>query len=90
VTNGLDGETFWIVTEHGSKAAYVRNIEVNPRVRVKIGRRWIDGTARIAQGENPRQRLDAIAQRRPAARFNTRVVVAMGTELLVVRIDLHH
>jgi hypothetical protein len=34
VTNGLDGDVFWIVTEHGHKANYVRNIEANPRVRV--------------------------------------------------------
>jgi deazaflavin-dependent oxidoreductase (nitroreductase family) len=35
VTNGLDGDVFWIVTEHGRTANYVRNIEANPRVRVK-------------------------------------------------------
>ena len=34
VGNGLDGDTFWIVTEHGRRAGYVRNIEANPRVRV--------------------------------------------------------
>lgn len=26
VTNGLDGDVFWIVTEHGHNANYVRNI----------------------------------------------------------------
>ncbi len=39
VGNGLDGDTFWIVAEHGRRAAYVRNIEANPRVRVKANRR---------------------------------------------------
>ena len=38
VTDGLDGETFWIVSEHGHGSAYVRNIEANPGVRVRIGR----------------------------------------------------
>jgi deazaflavin-dependent oxidoreductase (nitroreductase family) len=27
VTDGLDGDVFWIVAEHGHRAAYVRNIE---------------------------------------------------------------
>jgi deazaflavin-dependent oxidoreductase (nitroreductase family) len=26
VTNGLDGDVFWVVTEHGHNANYVRNI----------------------------------------------------------------
>ena len=37
VGNGLDGSTFWLVAEHGRRAAYVRNIVANPRVRVKVG-----------------------------------------------------
>lgn len=39
VTNGLDDGVFWIVAEHGRRASYVRNIEANPRVRVRLGRR---------------------------------------------------
>ena len=39
VGKGLDGDTFWIVTEHGERASYVKNIRANPRVRVKCGRR---------------------------------------------------
>ena len=33
VGDGLVGSTFWIVAEHGRRAAYVRNIEADPRVR---------------------------------------------------------
>jgi deazaflavin-dependent oxidoreductase (nitroreductase family) len=47
VTNDLDGDVFWIVTEHGRKANYVRNLEANPNVRVNAGRGWRRGTARI-------------------------------------------
>lgn len=38
VGNGLDGDTLWIVAEHGHRANYVRNLEADPHVRVKIGR----------------------------------------------------
>ena len=32
----LDGSTFWIVSEHGHRSDYVRNIAADPRVRVQI------------------------------------------------------
>lgn len=88
VTNGLDGETFWIVAEHGRHSAYVRNIEAQPRVRLKIGRHWRTGTARVLAGEDPRQRLASIARANRSSRTNTRLVESLGTELLVLRVDL--
>jgi deazaflavin-dependent oxidoreductase (nitroreductase family) len=88
VTNGLDGDVFWIVAEHGRRAAYVRNIEANPRVRVRAGRHWHSGTATLLPYDDPRERLRKIAKLRPIARLNTATVRAMQTELLTVRIDL--
>ena len=90
VTNGLAGDTFWIVTEHGRRANYVRNIEANPRVRVRVGRRWRPGTAALMPGDDPRARLRAIAHARPSARIHTATVRLMQTELLTVRVDLDH
>ena len=84
VSNGLERgtDTFWIVSEMGHKAAYVRNIEADPRVRVRVGGRWRTGTAHVLAGEDPRARLRAIP-RLPATG-----VRALGTDLLVVRVDL--
>src|ERR1041385_6736537 len=36
VGDGRVGAQFWIVAEHGRRAGYVRNIEANSRVRVKL------------------------------------------------------
>ena len=83
VGNGLEGDTFWIVAENGRRAAYVRNIEANPRVRVKPGWRWRAGTAHLLPDDDPRER-----QRKMRGKLNSAVVRAVGTELLVVRIDL--
>ena len=83
VGNGLDGDTFWLVAEHGRRAHYVRNIEANPRVRVKIRRRWRSGTAHVLPNDDARER-----QRRIGLRFNAAVVRLMGTELVTVRVDL--
>lgn len=87
VTNGLQGDTFWIVTEHGHRAAYVKNIKANPRVRVKAGRRWRTGTAHLMPED------DAEARRRSLGttlmrRMNAAGISAMATEKLTVRVDL--
>src|SRR5215210_4784446 len=54
VGNGLRGDAFWIVTEHGKAADYVKNIRADPHVRVKVGRRWRSGLARILPEEDAR------------------------------------
>jgi deazaflavin-dependent oxidoreductase (nitroreductase family) len=83
VGNGLDGDTFWIVAEHGHEANYVRNLEADPRVRVKIGRHWRTGTATVLPDDDPRARLDRVGHR-----VNGLMVRAVGTDLLTVRVDL--
>jgi deazaflavin-dependent oxidoreductase (nitroreductase family) len=81
--NGLRGDKFWIVTEHGRNADYVKNIEKDPRVRVKVGRQWYGGTAHILPDDDPKQRMRALG--RPA---NDALVRLVGTEQLVIRVDL--
>jgi deazaflavin-dependent oxidoreductase (nitroreductase family) len=88
VTDGLDGDTFWIVAEHGRRAAYVRNIEANPRVRVRVGRRWRSGTARLLPEDEPRERLRRIVATRKRSRLNAATVRLAQTELMTVKIDL--
>ena len=83
VGNGLDGDTLWIVAEHGRSASYVRNLEADPRVRVKVGRRWRNGTATVLPDDDPRARLQRIG--RPVNGFMVR---AAGTDLLTIRVDL--
>ena len=87
VTNGLDGDVFWIVTERGHRANYVRNIEAEPRVRVNAGGGWQHGTAQIVE-EDPEQRLRKIVRLNARARGNAQIVRKTGTEHLVIRIDL--
>jgi deazaflavin-dependent oxidoreductase (nitroreductase family) len=83
VGNGLVGDTFWIVAEHGRRAGYVRNIAADPNVRVLVGRRWHSGRAELVPDDDPRAR-----QRQLGRTLNAAMVRAMGTDLLTVRIDL--
>jgi deazaflavin-dependent oxidoreductase (nitroreductase family) len=83
VGKALEGDTLWVIAEHGLRAAYVRNIQADPRVRVRIWRRWRTGTARVLPDDDWRER-----QRRMRNRLNSAVVRAMGTEHVTVRVDL--
>jgi deazaflavin-dependent oxidoreductase (nitroreductase family) len=83
VGDGLRGEQFWIVTEHGYDAAYVRNIEADPRVRVNVHGRWRTGTARLLPDADPYAKLREL--RRP---LNDAMLLAVGTRQLVIRVDL--
>jgi deazaflavin-dependent oxidoreductase (nitroreductase family) len=78
----LEGDTFWVVAEHGKRADYVRNIEKDPRVRVRLRRRWRDGVAHLLPDD------DAVARARSQSMWNSRAVRAFGTDLLTIRIDL--
>lgn len=92
VGNGVEGEEFWIVTEHGFKAGYVRNIQHDPHVRVRFRHglrlRWRGGTAQILPGDDPRERQRTLGKGHPLRAFNALAVRGMGTELLTIRIDL--
>jgi deazaflavin-dependent oxidoreductase (nitroreductase family) len=83
VTRLLEGDTLWIVTEHGRKAAYVRNIEANPRVRARAGRRWRAGTATLLPDYDWRS-----LQRRMPSKLSSATVRLMGTDHLTIRVDL--
>jgi deazaflavin-dependent oxidoreductase (nitroreductase family) len=89
VGNGLDGSVFWIVAEHGARCDYVKNLLADPKVRVKVGRRWFRGTASIVQDD------DSLGRRRILDRKNGMIGKADGvifrasaSEPLTVRVDL--
>ena len=92
VCDGLDGDTFWVVAQHGRQADYVRNIEVNPRVRVKVSGgssgRWRAGTAHIMDDDDPRERQRADRWSNIARGLCVSASELMGTDFLTIRIDL--
>ena len=79
----IEDDTLWIVSEHGRRAAYVRNLEANPRVRVKVGRRWRNGSARVLPDDDWRER-----QRRLPNKLNSAMVRVMSSDPVTVRVDL--
>jgi len=92
VGDGRVGDQFWLVAEHGMKAGYVRNIEHDPHVRLKLreGMRyqWHTGTAHLLADDDPRERQRWLATNLPSSAGNARAVRLFGTQLLPIRIDL--
>ena len=82
ISPGLAGDIFWIAAHHGREAAYVRNLEANPRVRVKVEGGWRTGTATIMPEEDALGRLRSVAPR------NATAAKLLGTDLLAIRVDL--
>jgi deazaflavin-dependent oxidoreductase (nitroreductase family) len=76
------GDQFWFVSEFGDKSQYVKNIQANPNVRVRLHGKWHKGVAHILPDDDPRERLKSLPQ------FNSLAVRAFGTNLLTVRVDL--
>ena len=46
-----DGTRIYLLAGGRERAHWVRNLRVEPRVRLRIGGRTIDGTARVIEGE---------------------------------------
>jgi deazaflavin-dependent oxidoreductase (nitroreductase family) len=58
---GIEGSTAWLVAEHGTGCSYVKNIQSEPRVRIKQRRTWHSGTATLVEDDDPmarRRRID--------------------------------
>jgi deazaflavin-dependent oxidoreductase (nitroreductase family) len=83
VGNGLDGDTFWLVAAHGTQADYVRNLQAEARVRVKVGGSWRTGTAVVLPGDDPAARSRTLPYQWDAALGRM-----MGSAPLTIRVDL--
>lgn len=92
VGNGRMGDEFWIIAEHGTRAGYVRNIERDPRVRVRLRvglrYRWVPGIATVLPDDDPLARQRRIIRWHPLRALNAMNVRVLGADLLTVRVQL--
>jgi deazaflavin-dependent oxidoreductase (nitroreductase family) len=77
-----DGSTVWIVAIHGRDADYVKNLEKDANVRLKIGGRWHRGTAEILDSD------DASARAEMWNRSDKMFGRLLGTSLLTIKVTL--
>ncbi|MFI5507978.1 nitroreductase/quinone reductase family protein [Mycobacterium sp. NPDC051804] len=77
------GDQFWFVSEFGDKSQYVKNIQADPQVRVRLKGKWHSGTAHLVPDDDPHERL------RSLPKFNSFGVRTFGTNLLTIRVDFN-
>jgi deazaflavin-dependent oxidoreductase (nitroreductase family) len=83
VGNGHIGDTFWLVAAHGTQADFVRNLQADPAVRVKIGHVWHTGNAVVLPDD------DAVARSRTLPyQWDAALGRLMASSPLTIRIDL--
>ena len=75
------GDQFWFVSEFGEKSQYVKNIQTDPNVRVRLNGKWHNGIAHLVPEDDPHARLKTLPQ------FNSIGVRTFGTNLLTIRVD---
>jgi hypothetical protein len=92
VGNGRKGNSFWIIAEHGTRAGYVRNIDHDPhvRVRLRVGLRyrWVTGIATVRPDDDPLARQRQIIAWHPLRALNAVTVRVLGADLLTVHVQL--
>lgn len=92
VGNGRMGDSFWVIAEHGMRAGYVRNIQRNPnvRVRLRVGfrYRWVLGIASVLPDDDPLARQRRIIAWHPLRAFNAMNVRVLGGDLVTVHVKL--
>ena len=87
----LEGDTFWVIAQRGRDANYVRNIEANPRVRVKgslSDKTWHAGTAHILDDDDPTERARILGRGNRWRRLCLEASARANASPVTVRIDL--
>jgi deazaflavin-dependent oxidoreductase (nitroreductase family) len=92
VGNGRQGDSFWIIAEHGLRANYVRNIAHDPRVRVRLRigwrYRWVAGVATVLPDDDALARQRRIIAWHPLRALNAINVRVLGADLVTVHVRL--
>lgn len=92
VANGLQGDTFWLISAHGRRAGYFQNLLTEPRVRIGLAEggclRWRQGRAEPLWLDDARERHRRLGEGRLGYRLDGLILRASATALTTVRIDL--
>ncbi|WP_158882527.1 nitroreductase/quinone reductase family protein [Amycolatopsis anabasis] len=87
LTGAPDRKGVWLIAQHGRGSGWVHNIEASPAVRVRVGRDWHSGVARLLPEDDVRARARGFG----AGRFSQALAAAgfraLETNPVTVRVD---
>jgi deazaflavin-dependent oxidoreductase (nitroreductase family) len=81
VSAQFDNNGAWVISQHGTRSGWGRNIADNPNIRVRQGNQWRSGVATFRLDD------DVVARGRKFGRLGAKVVKALETTPVSVRID---
>ena len=81
VSAQFDDKGAWVISQHGARSGWGRNIVDNPNIRVRRGNQWRTGVATFRPDD------DVVARGRQFGRLGAKVVKALETTPVSVRID---
>lgn len=82
------GNSLWLIAQHGSHAGWVRNFEEHPNVRVRLGRRWLTGTAQLVPDDDVKERIATFSSSALGRVMTGAMFRALESQPVSVRIDL--
>jgi len=83
-----EGDTLWLIAQHGRHAGWVRNFEANPQVRVRLGRGWRTGTAELLAEDDVKARIATFSSTRLGRAITGATFRALESQPVTVRIQL--
>jgi deazaflavin-dependent oxidoreductase (nitroreductase family) len=81
VSAQFDENGAWVISQHGTRSGWGRNIADNPNIRMRQGNQWRAGVATFRPDD------DVVARGRKFGRLGAKVVKALETTPVSVRID---
>jgi deazaflavin-dependent oxidoreductase (nitroreductase family) len=81
VSAQFDDSGAWVISQHGKRSGWGRNIADNQNVRIRRGSQWRSGVATFRPDD------DVVARGRKFGRLGARVVKTLETTPVSVRID---
>ncbi len=83
-----DGQTLWLIAQHGEHAGWVRNFLASPKVRVRLGRHWRTGTAELLPDDDVKVRIDTFSSNAVGRAVTSATFRALESQPVTVRIQL--
>jgi deazaflavin-dependent oxidoreductase (nitroreductase family) len=81
VSAQFDNNGAWVISQHGTRSGWGRNIADNPNIRMRQGNQWRSGVATLRPDD------DVVARGRKFGRLGAKMVKALETTPVSVRID---
>jgi deazaflavin-dependent oxidoreductase (nitroreductase family) len=83
-----DGDTLWLIAQHGRHAGWVLNFEASPQVRVRRGRHWRMGTAELLPDDDVKARIATFSSSSVGRLMTAATFRALESQPATVRIQL--